>query len=262
MNTFEVQIATAFTLTEVLQFGRLLHGDLVEAEHNGDDLWNVVHLLADVGHSVWVPRLLTVSDQRRLDSLFHEAHLVLHRNPLATREESVSLITPGVANDLRSRVASAIYEGSDSGQYQSFSDLGLWEEVLREAAVDWSFRAIRTNFEVRGCAMCGRWFEPQLANRSRFCGTSCRKQFNNIRTSGRDHVKAFTCESCDRQLSMDLFSGLQNSHEDDAVTPLRIGRYMASLNNLRCVACVQAKNPEWARYISPIVDAKERSAGA
>jgi hypothetical protein len=262
MNTFEVLITTAFTLTEVLQFGRLLHGDLAEAEYQGETLWNIVHLLADVGNSVWVPRLLTVSDQKRLDMLFHEAHLVLHRNPLAPREESVSLITPGVGNELRSRVALAIDESNERGQYRGFSNAELWEEVLREAAVDWSFRAIRTNFEVRGCAMCGRWFEPQLANRSRFCSTACRKQFNNIRTSGRDHVKSFTCESCERNLGMDLFSGLHNEREDDSVTPLRIGRYLASLNNLRCVDCVQTHNPEWARYISPIVDAKERSASA
>ena len=264
MGSFQVNVSTAFSLTEVLQHGRALRADLVEAEENDAELWSIVNLLQNVANSVWVPRLMTVADQRQLDALCNETHLTVHRNALAPREESVSLITPGLANDLRVRVAAEISASIErSGDlYHGLSDRALWAEVLREAAVDWAFRAVRSGFEIRGCAQCGRWYEPQLANRSRFCTTDCRKKFNNLRAAKQKAYQTFHCGGCGRDLSMNAFSGLHREHKDDTVTPLRIQRYIPLIKGMRCLECVQDKNPEWNRYIAPLLEARERTAAS
>jgi hypothetical protein len=46
------------------------------------------------------------------------------------------------------------------------------------------------------------------------------------------------------------------------VTPLRIGKYVPGIKKMRCLECVQTKNAEWSRYISPMLEARERATAS
>jgi len=270
VSSFNAQVTTAFTVAEVLQHARLLESDLddvagdFDASEPRDDLKalrEIVEFWTLVGNSAWVPRLLDIPRQWRLKKLIEETPLYLHRNPLASREESISAVSPGIVGNLRERVTEHINKGFETseGRYVSVSDLALWEELAREGSVDYAFRSVRPGFEIRVCAQCGKWYEPQLSNRSRFCSQDCRKRFNNIRNSAREEVKNFTCKLCGQKRSMELFSGLRYSDDEseDIISPLRIAKYSFYPEDRCCTDCVQSRHPEWARYIAPLVEAKD-----
>lgn len=259
MGTFTASVETAFKVTEVMQYARVLDGDMTDSESESEALWEIVHFWALLGNTVWVPRLMDIQRQQRLEQLVAATPLKLYRNQLLPREESVSAVTPGVTNGLRDRVRDSIYKvvANSNGQYSSVTDKGLWKELEGEAAVDFTFRSVRPNFELRGCAFCGRWYEPLLSNRGRFCGIDCRKRFNNLKHSKKDDQRTFQCAWDGQTHSMELFSGLVHQAEDDLVTPLRIGRYSSYSDNLWCIDCVERERPEWTRYIAPLIEARE-----
>ena len=259
MGLFNAQVETAFTVTEAAQLSRELRDDLIAQEVDSQAHWDIVVFWDLLSNAVWVPRLMDTQRQRRLEKLTVGTDLHLYRNPLMTREDSVGVVTPGVTNDLRQRVANYMSEQLEQTGYDALADLKLWDEVEGEAAIDFAFRSVRPNFEIRVCAECGTRYEPQLSNRGRFCRTECRKRFNNARNS-QQH-EGFMCKICEDEKSMDLFSGLEWRDVDSGVSPLRMGSYRSLSSERCCIDCVAREHKEWARYIAPLVDAKERQAG-
>lgn len=264
MGVFAATVETAFNVTEVMQHAHGLEDDLCEAEHTGETLWAIVHFWELLGNAAWVPRLMDIQRQRRLEALIAATPLSIYRNPLVPREESISAVTPGVVNALRERVAKSLADSYDrsSGQYRALGDEKLWAELEGEAAVDFTFRSVLSNFELRGCAMCGKWYEPQLSNRGRFCGPECRKRFNNLRNSKKEEQRTFKCASHSETSGMELFSGLVQSRSAADATPLRIGRYYPLSEDLLCLDCVERAHPEWARYIAPLVESRNERGRA
>lgn len=104
--------------------------------------------------------------------------------------------------------------------------------------------------------MCGKWYEPQLSNRSRFCSTDCRKRFNNQKHSKREEQRSFVCAWRGETHPIDHFSGLVHTDGDQPVTPLRIGALRSYSDKLWCLECVEKEQPLWARYIAPLVEAR------
>lgn len=260
MGSFNASVETAFSVIEVIQFARALGGELSDDGIESPDHWEIVLFWELLSNAVWVPRLMDAPRQRRLENLISTTHLQLHRNPLMPREEAVSAVTPGATNDLRQRVSNCISERAESTGRDALADLKIWAELEREAAIDFAFRSVRPNFELRACAECGTRFEPQLSNRGRFCRTECRKRFNNARNSAQS--EGFTCAICEIGKGMDLFSGLAWTAENDAVSPLRMEAYHSKRQSRCCTDCVVREHREWARYIAPLVDAKERQAAS
>jgi hypothetical protein len=259
MGNFTAPVETAFNVTDAMQYARALSGDLFDAEVEPGPLWDIATFWELLGNAVWVPRLMSIQRQHRLEKLIAATPLSVYRDPLAPRAESVSAITPGVTNGLRERVAAAVNEAvlDSNGQYSSISDIALWNEIEREAAVDFAFRSVRANFEIRGCASCGKWYEPQLSNRSRFCSTDCRKRFNNQKHSKRDDQRSFVCAWRGETVPIDHFSGLVHEDGDQPVTPLRIGHFKSYSDKMWCLDCVEKDQPLWSRYIAPLVEARE-----
>ncbi len=258
MATFMAPVTTAFTVTEVMGHARSLSHDLGEAEYRGRDLWDIVEFWERLGNAAWVPRLLDIPRQKRLDSLIAQAPLSLHRSMHSPREESITAVTPGVLNSLRERINDKMAEVDErNSPYIGLSDAKLWQELEQEGAVDYLFKSVRSNFELRGCAQCGRWYEPQLANRGRFCSGECRKRFNNVRNSVKEEVKNFTCNCCNDTRSMDQFSGLLFEASTDEISPLRIGPFRYHSESQWCLECVESQHKEWARYIAPLVEARD-----
>lgn len=262
MGSFTAPVTTAFGFIETMQLVRHLRGELEDAEHHEGPLWETVQFWQVLANAIWVPRIMDIARQKRLEKLMSEATLTLHRNPLVSREESITAITPGILNQLRDRIATSMAEQEvgTGGQYSALADVELWHELECEAAIDYLFKSVQPSFEVRGCAQCGKWYEPVLANRGRFCSAECRKRFNNLRASNKDELlKSFECANCEQTLSMDAYSGLREFDPNDSVSPLRISKFEFGSGRW-CADCVAEHRPEWKRYVAPIIDARERAA--
>lgn len=263
MGSFIAPVETAFNVTEVMQYARILEEDLDMADVRDEvDLNEIVRFWETLGNAVWIPRLMSTERQRRLESLFAATPLTLQRNPLMAREDSISAVTPGVTTDLRQRVAAEIdrLALTSNGRYGAFGSQKLWSEVEREGAVDFALRSVRPNFELRGCASCGKWYEPQLTNRGRFCSADCRKRFNNLKHSKKEDQKFFACAWDGKMHSMEEFSGLHSGPEEHPVSILRIGNYTPNRETMWCISCVEENEPLWVRYIAPLVEARGERA--
>jgi hypothetical protein len=173
----------------------------------------------------------------------------------------VTLVTPGVLNGLKERVQAqrvASQQGSE-GRLRAV-DSTTYYEMLREGLVDWAIRtAADEDYELRGCAQCGKWFEPTLRARSRFCSVRCRKSFNNFRNGSGAEYADFVCSGCGQTRSMEKeYAGLRFLAPTNPVTPLRIARYSLGVGDMCCVDCVRTTHKQWRRYIAPMESFSER----
>jgi hypothetical protein len=259
MSFPSAQVETAFSFVELLnQTDR--QRDELEVCLEGDtvdelvvDSWDDTERAVRIANATWVGRLIDSEMATTIESYLAATPLHVRRNAFAG---TVTLATPGVSDGLRDK---ALKEQRASERYTVSPE--TYRAMLSEGVVEWSIRtASEDGYEVRQCAQCGNWFEPQLKDRSRFCSPKCRKTFNNVRNSGHDDLTNFTCGGCGERRGMDEFAGLEFEGADNTktATPLRISRYR--LANLCCVDCVRTRYPEWRRYIAPMESLIERAS--
>lgn len=246
---------TAFTLPEVAQLGDQLSftwpDDGSEREDASKEKLNV--LCYAICHATWVRSWLNLEDFRKLDTIFKSAKFALERNSITDDEDkAIIAVSPGVQSGLRERVATFLTFKDEPDFYNRFP-FELFYEMFVEGVLDWLIRSKRANYELRGCIWCGRWFEPTIARRGRFCGFQCRKRFNNARVSADTSVRTFKCYACDDARPLEEFSGLclltdaqcmithVTEHMDDASM-----RYL-------CIRHVLETAPRWKRYIEPFI---------
>ena len=253
------RIATAFTITEVLNEVRYLRQDLSEwDDEHTSSLWDVVKAAEELANGAWVRQLLNGPDVKSLsDDTLKNVVLRLQIDPLAVPGEHIYAATSGITTNLRGRVRDAetkANEKESSPQYVSFHNEALWNELLGEGVIDFLFRGSQKGFELRQCPAldCGQWFEPRLAGRGRFCSQDCRVKFNNMRQNQGKNKGEFKCAECDRTLSCEVFSGLETGHEGPSslrLAPFKLNYYWE--RRPVCVACIAENHPEWKRYIEP-----------
>lgn len=257
------QVETAFSFVDVLSEGVDIENEIditLSGEFNSkaEQALDRMRSIERIANGTWARRLINSELAEVIQSYLKGAQLVLRRNPFSGE---TALVTPGVLNELRNRVAATKRQSIDSsdGAFDAITQ-ALYEEVVREGIVEWALRSEGDDYEVRRCAYCGKWFEPQLKGRSRFCSVKCRKGFNNLRSSDGD-ASSFGCALCLAKKPMDEFSGLTSEDpEGKTATPLRMGRYSPRANNLCCVSCVRESHPEWRRYLAPMESLAERAS--
>lgn len=262
MSTAQGETETAFSLAEVLNQTmeeREEMGDYMEAPYPEGLVanWSLSDKVLRIGNATWVPRLIDSDMLAAIEGFLKETPLYVRRNAYA---RSVTLVTPGVLNGLKDKVQVQIAENESrtDGQYPTVG-VDTYGEMVREGVVDWTIRtAADEDYELRGCAQCGKWFEPTLKARSRFCSTKCRKEFNNLRNGAGADYATFTCAGCEESRPMEEFAGLSFTVKDSPVTPLRIAKYALAGKDMCCVHCVRAKYKEWRRYIAPMETLSER----
>lgn len=263
MSSSTAPVEAAFTFLDLLRQTDLEREELAEGFEDNPfpepwaSLWADTEKALVVANATWVARLIDSDILATIEGYLKKTPLHLQRNAFAG---TVTLSTPGILDGLRDRVSAAKSksEVSTEGQYSTVGP-ELYHAMLVEGVLDWTVRtAADEGYEVRCCAECGKWFEPQLKARSRFCSPSCRKFFNNLRNS--DHsIATFECNGCEETRSMEDFSGLQFwALSDRAITPLRMCRYRQSARKC-CLHCVRSSHQEWRRYIAPMESLSERA---
>ncbi len=219
----------------------------------------IASLLSTIAHAMWVPKVMSGAKFDALQVELESRPLTLVRDLFARDPEQLySARTAAARSDVRDRVMNNwCFAGDDA----RLTDMALFVEVCREGIVDWAVNSTRPNYEVRRCPWCGRWFEPQLSGRSRFCsGPRCRQEFNNARQSAQESVRSFDCDVCTGRVPLEEYAGLHRTEDPWEIesridTPLYIGRVREA--EAVCVRCVRAHYPEWAKYVSTIVDRRE-----
>jgi predicted RNA-binding Zn-ribbon protein involved in translation (DUF1610 family) len=266
MSTSAAHVETAFSFLELLAQAGYEREELDEVLSDYPiapkvaKLWDETERVLSIANATWVGRIVDSDLLAVIERHLEETPLTVRRNAFAG---TVTLATPGVLGGLKDKVAKEQRESEEAtqGRYSSVQP-DTWRAMMREGLVDWTVRtAADQDYEVRRCTSCGKWFEPQLKSRSRFCSPKCRKEFNNLRNSGREDVTSFLCAGCGETRSMDDFAGLRfASDEDKTATNLRMGRYTRGGDDMCCVECVRTKYPEWRRYIAPMESLSERPA--
>lgn len=268
MSTTTAEVETAYSFLEVLRQAEAERDELDEGCYMEDHpvsepiqrAWDTASRTLLLANAIWVRRLVSAELNTTIQGYINETPLHLQRNPFSG---AATLVTPGVSNGLRERVTESERNSEEQSEGR-FSTVGpiVFLEMLREGVLDWSLRtATEEGYEVRCCAQCGRWFEPSLKGRSRFCSDKCRKTFNNLRNSDSDRA-SFECKGCAQSRPMEEFAGLRfEDNERKTATPLRMGSYgYGNPDNLCCVSCVRDKYPEWRRYIAPMETLSERAS--
>jgi len=262
MATMPARISTAFTIAEVVDEARHLAIDLNARDEVPGEWTDIPRLTQAIAQGVWVPQFLDDPIVRsQIDAAISQTPLKIKFDYLAPAGEQVQAVTPGVLTNLRDRVDTAMRKANQNPDWEwvryagltrvPFEDLKLWREFLSEGIIDFIFRRSLPGFELRQCPApeCGRWFEPQLAKRGRFCSAACRFKFNNIRQN-KDKGQ-FTCRDCNRRLTCDFFAGLEYAVSDD-VSDLEPSTFSGDEIPLQvCVDCVAKHHREWLAYIAP-----------
>jgi hypothetical protein len=264
MSASPAYVETAFSFLELLAQTDLERDELDmyisdnPTPGQAAEMWDETEKVILIANATWVGRLIDADMLATIEGYLREAPLLVRRNAFAG---TVTLATPGVLNGLKDR---ALKEQRDreretDGEFSTVSTK-TFAAMLREGIVDWTVRtAADGDYEVRSCTQCGKWFEPQLKSRSRFCSPKCRKDFNNLRNSAHDDVTMFKCGGCGENRPMDEFAGLRfEDSKGKTATPLRMGRYTRGGKRLCCVECVRTRYPEWRRYIAPMESLSER----
>jgi hypothetical protein len=263
---------TAATVETAVSFAQLLNQTRDERElideyfhdepvdPNAVAAWHRTERILQIANGTWVRSLIDSDLAGVIEQQLTKSALRVHRNPYAG---SVAIVTPGVLERLADRIETDRHarEADSDGQYSAVTP-ATFDAMIAEGIIDWVIRTgADADYEVRACALCGKWFEPQLKARSRFCSPKCRKNFNNLRGSDA-HAARFTCGSCATERSMDEFAGLRFVESaKDTASPLRITRYLFDDETLCCVACVRCNFPEWRRYLAPMESLNERVVG-
>jgi hypothetical protein len=258
------QVETAFSFVELLQQTDRERDELDEYFNDypvGKEVeaaWAQTQKVLLVANATWVPRLIDSEMLVAVEAYLRDTPLIVRRNAFAG---TVTFASPGVLTGLRDKVNTqrAASEQESRGQHSTVGP-SVYAEILREGLVDWTVRtASPDGYEVRSCSECGKWFEPQLKLRSRFCSSECRKKFNNRRNSTDESVTQFVCGGCKQRRPLDEFAGLRFDDPQRAVTPLRMGKYTFIDEILCCLHCVRSSYPEWRRYIAPMESLSERA---
>jgi hypothetical protein len=260
------EVETAFSFLEVLQQTEREREELDYFMEDHPVAEGVLQGWADtekalrIANATWARRLIDSDMLAIIEGYLKATPLQVRRNAFAG---TATLATPGLLSGLRDKVASERrnMEQNAGGQFSTVAPQ-TYLEMLAEGLVDWALRtAADESYEVRGCTQCGKWFEPALKSRSRFCSDKCRKTFNNIRSSTDSDISNFVCAGCGTSRPMEEFAGLRfEDTEGKTATPLRISRYMLGAEDLCCVPCVRSSHPEWRRYIAPMEKLSERAS--
>jgi hypothetical protein len=247
-----IKFETAYTFAEVVEIGRQIKNDDF---YEDDDCYGTPYFAERIANASWARNMLEISESRHLEEIFKKATFTLDRNSFNEEpQDSIFLVSPGVRNKLREQVKQfdAWCREQDGDPFSDFPRK-LFQQLFDEGVLDWMIRSKRSNYELRGCIWCGRWFEPVIVRRGRFCSPSCRKRFNNARISADPSVRMFRCVDCQENRPLEEFSGLikVSFGAECLIRPFdATGAYP---NPYLCIRHVLENAPKWKRYVEPFV---------